>query len=267
MNSFCQILQITFFSIIRDRVLYALAGAGLLLFVLVPVISLFSMRQIQELGITLSLSSISLVLLVLATLLGGFSVWRDIERRYTAAVLGLPVSRTEFLLGKFAGISLFLGLCVIVLGLISVVVINLSASFYPSDLPIAWATIALAIVAEGLKYILLTAFALLLSSLSTSFFLPIFGTLAIYFTGNASQEVMEYVSGEFGQQISTPAKLVIQSVYYLVPNFSIFDLKVYAVYALPVSIDSILYMVLYFLIYTAILLFLATRAFSRRELV
>ena len=78
---------------------------------------------------------------------------------------------------------------------------------------------------------------------------------------------MEYVSGEFGQQISGPAKLVIQGVYYLVPNFSVFDLKVYAVYALPANMDSILYMILYFAIYTTILLSLAVKAISRRELI
>ncbi len=74
-------MVVTVRSILRDRVLHALLGVALLLFLLVPVFSLFSMRQVQELSVTLCLSALSLVLLVLSVLLGASSIWRDIERR------------------------------------------------------------------------------------------------------------------------------------------------------------------------------------------
>ncbi|MGA2152083.1 MAG: ABC transporter permease, partial [Geobacteraceae bacterium] len=79
--------------LLRDRLLQAVLGVAAVMLLLVPSLSTFSMRQVQELAITLSLSSISLVLLVLALLLGSSAVWRDIERRYTASILALPVSR------------------------------------------------------------------------------------------------------------------------------------------------------------------------------
>lgn len=266
MTTVWNMMFLTFLAILRDRVLHALLGVALLMLMLVPVFSLFSMRQVQELSITLSLSSISFILLVLSTLLGASSIWRDIERRYTASVLGLPVSRTGYLLGKFCGIALFLVACTALLAVVSVVVIKIGAAQYSAEVPVRWGNILLAIAADGLKYVLLAAVALLFSSLCTSFFLPIFGTMAIYLAGSASQEVMEFVSGEFGRQISPVAKGGIQVVYYLLPNLSAFDLKVEAIYALPLSASGLLLTFLYFLVYTGILLSLAAWSFSRREL-
>jgi hypothetical protein len=117
-----------------------------------------------------------------------------------------------------------------------------------------------------LKYVLLVAVALLFSSLSTSFFLPVFGTLAIYFAGGAAQEVMEFVSGAFGQQLSPLSKAVIQACYYLLPNLAIFDFSVEAIYALSVAPERLIATLAYFAIYTSILLSLAVWCFSRREL-
>ena len=265
MNSVFLVTGVTLRSILRDRVLHALLSVALLMFLLVPAFSLFSMRQVQELSITLSLSCTSFILLILSTLLGASSIWRDIERRYTASILGLPVSRAGYLLGKFFGITLFIAACTALFAVVSVVVIKIGAAQYPADISVRWENVLLAIGADGLKYVLVAAVALLFSSLSTSFFLPVFGTLAIYFAGSASQEVIAYVSGEFGRQISPVAKGFIQLVYYLLPNLSAFDLKVEAIYALPLSASGLLLTFLYFLVYTGTLLSLAVWNFSRRE--
>jgi ABC-type transport system involved in multi-copper enzyme maturation permease subunit len=224
------------------------------------------MRQVQELSITLSLSAISITLLCLATLLGAFSVWRDIERRYTAAVLGLPVSRASYLLGKFFGNTIVIVICALLLGGVSLAIIHFTAAQSPSEIKIIWFNIVAAIVADTLKYILLAALALFFSSFSTSFFLPIFGTVSMYFAGNASQDVFEYVSGDYGRSIPLLFKQCIKGVYYLLPNFSAFNLKVQAIYALPLPLDGLLLLFLYFFIYTAIIIYLAVWIFTRREL-
>jgi ABC-type transport system involved in multi-copper enzyme maturation permease subunit len=253
-------------AIVRDRALYAVLGVALTMILLVPALSSFSMRQVQELAITLSLSAISGVLLVITLLLGASSIWRDIERRYTTSLLTLPITRAMFLLSKFISIGLFLSLCALVLGLGGAAVIVIAAYSYPSDIPVAWGNIALALTGDVLKYLLLAGFALLLSSVSTSFYLPFFGTLAIYFCGSASQEVFEYVKSEFGQGMNPLASKVVTVTYYLLPNFAAFDFQVSAVYGLAVPLEGLLLTVIYALVYTGILLCLAVFAFNRREL-
>ena len=76
-------LKIAFFTVramIKDRMFYLILSM-LLLFILVPVFSSFSMRQIQEVSITMSLSLNSFILLFLAMFGGVVTVWRDIERK------------------------------------------------------------------------------------------------------------------------------------------------------------------------------------------
>ncbi len=253
-------------SILRDRILHVLAAAGAFILLLVPVLSMFSMRQVQELSITLSLSTISFLLLIFSAVLGSFSIWRDIEKRFTTSVLGTPLSRTSYVLGKFSGIALFILVCAAVLGIVSLWVIAYSTVQYRSEIPVNWLNISTAIIADAFKYILLSAFALLFSSVSTSFFFPFFATIAVYFAGSASQEVFEYVSGEYGRTLSPVAKIVIKGVYYLLPNFAAFDFKMQAIYALVLPFKGIAFTLVYFLVYTAILLVLSVWAFSRREL-
>ncbi|OGR31008.1 MAG: hypothetical protein A2091_06580 [Desulfuromonadales bacterium GWD2_61_12] len=253
-------------AIVRDRVLAAVVGVALAMIMLVPALSSFSMRQVQELAITLSLSAISGMLLIITLLLGASSIWRDVERRYTTSILTLPISRGVFLLSKFFSIVLFLLLCTIVLGLASAVVIILAAASYPSDLPILWNNIVLALAGDFFKYLLLAGVAVLLSAVSTSFYLPFFATLAIFFCGSASQEVYEYVSGELGHGLHPLSAKAVTLSYYLLPNFAAFDFQVQAVYGLPVPLSGFLLAVVYALIYTAILVGLAMFAFGRREL-
>ncbi len=252
--------------ILRDHLLIAVLGVAAVMLLLVPSLSAFSMQQVQEVAITLSLSSISLVLLVLSLLLGSSAVWRDVERRYTASVLSLPLSRATYLLAKFGSIALFLGACGAILAVVSAIVIPLAAAVRPSELPIAWGTIILAVAADVLKYMLLSAVAVLLSAISTSFYLPFFGTLAIYLAGSASQEVFEYVSGQYGQELQPLAVAAIKAVYYLLPNFAAFDFKIHAVYSLSVSAQAVLLPFFYAVTYTSILLGLAVWVFNRREL-
>lgn len=261
------IFEATLKSFIRDRLLQLLSVCALFIFLVVPAISLFSMRQVQELSVTLSLSAISLILLILTIILGSSSVWRDLDRRYLASVLGLPVSRTSYILGKFGGIVVFIMIGCIVLGLVASAAIALTSSQYPSDIPVRWLHIWVAILLDGLKYILVAAIALLFSSLSTSFYVPFFATLVIYFCGSASQEVYEYILSGYGKNLSAVTRMVVSAVYYCIPNLAAFDAKVQAVYALTISAQGLLFTGIYFLLYVGILLLITVWAFNRRELV
>lgn len=266
MNAFVSSVRLTFLWALRDRLLNAVLGVTLLLILLVPAFSLFSMRQVQELAVTLTLSAVSFVLLVLSVLMGSSSIWRDVERRYTASVVTLPISRHSYVLGKFCGISLFLALTGLLLGCAGVIVVVLSAARYPSDLPVHWLNFGLAIGADILKYVLLTAVAMLFSALSTSLFLPMFGSIAVFLAGSGSQEVFEYVSGQYGKTLAPATVGLVKGAYYCLPNFAAFNLKVQAIYGLPHSWSGLWLTGLYFIVYTLIALLGCMALFSRRQL-
>ncbi len=265
-TQFIALILVNLKALLRDRILHAIFAVSFVILLLVPTLSTFSMRQVQELSITLTLSATSMALLVSALLLGASAIWRDIERRYTASVLPLPITRSCYLLSKFSSCVIFLLLCALVLGIASAVVIYLSSLQYPSTVPICWLNIFLAITFDVLKYILLAAIAVTLSAVSTSFALPFFGTLAIYFAGSAAQEVFEYISGQYGEQISPLALSAIKAVYYILPNFAGYDFKVHAVYALPITLDAVLFPVFYSVFYVSIVLGLGVWLLNRRQL-
>ncbi|MGB9082605.1 MAG: ABC transporter permease subunit, partial [Desulfuromonadaceae bacterium] len=132
MRTIWQMTVLVLKTVMRDRLLLAVGMTGIVISCAIPSFSLFSMRQVQELSITLSLSAISFVLLVFTLLLGSSSVWRDIDRRFTTSLLGLPLSRTSYVLGKFCGISLVIICCGLLLGIIALGVIAFSSTLYVS---------------------------------------------------------------------------------------------------------------------------------------
>ncbi len=259
------IIFITIKGIFRDRVFHGIMVTACA-FLLIPIVASLSMRQVTELSITLSLSLISFILLLLAVFLGGTSLWKDIEKRYTFSVLGLPLSRQRYLLGRFGGTALFLLLVAVVLGIVAFAVILYSSTIYPSDRPVVWSTMALCILFDALKYILLIAVAFLFSTVSTSFFLPVFGTLATFFTGGITQQVYEYIHSPASKNLSPAVKQIASGLYFLLPNFGAFDLKVNAIYGLPVPANGLFLTMAYFVVYVGILLSISAAIFLRREM-
>jgi Cu-processing system permease protein len=256
---------VTFKGIFRDRTFYGIALVALL-FVSIPLIASFSMRQVQELSVNLSLSLISFILLMLAFFLGGVSLWKDIDRRHIYTVLGLPLSRSSYLLGKFCGVALFMLLVAGFLGLVATVAVALSVGGVPPLRPLDWSVFTLAVGFDLLKYLLLVAIAFLLSTASTSFFLPIFGTISIFLVGSSSQEAYDFIQTEAGSQLPWLVKQAAVGLYYLLPNFAAFDLKLNAVYGVAIDGAGLALTLLYFLVYSALVLAAATFVFDRREL-
>ncbi len=256
---------VSFKGVWRDRIFQGILVVSAF-FLVVPVISSLSMRQVTELSVTLSLSLISFILLLLSVFLGGTALWKDIERRYTFSVLGLPIARHHYVIGKFLAIASFVFLTVLALGLVALAVIWYSSTVYPPFRPLIWSNIILCLLFDGLKYIILLAFGVLLSTLSTSFFLPVFGSISIYLVGSASQQVFDFLKTAAGQQLPETLRFIAEGLYYLLPNFSAFDLKVYAVYSLEPSWSGLALTALYGIIYSVILITLASFLFARREL-
>lgn len=260
-----QVFIISFKAIIRDKFNLGLLFIAFLFFV-IPSISTLSLRQVTPLAITLSLSLTSFILLISAVFLGGTSLWKDIERKNIFSVLGMPITRPSYILGKYMGVCSFLLLVSLILTTLVMSAIWVTAASYPPTRPILWNNILWAIFFGVLKYCLLISIAFLFSAVSTSFFLPLFGTITVYVTCNATQGVYDYIHTDQGQQLSVFATLLVKIFYYTLPNFSAFDLSTQAIYGLAIDTNALLLTSLYGLTYIGIILGLTCVIFSRREL-
>lgn len=252
--------------IFRDRVFHGIFASSLI-YLAIPVVSTLSMRQVTELSMTLTLSLQSFILLLLATFLGGTSLWKDIDRRYVFSVASLPISRGQYLLGKFFSVAIFVLLVATVLGLFALLIVYGMNSFYPPlSKPVVWGNLFWTLLFDSLKYVLLIAVAFLFSTVSTSFFLPLFGTIAVFLSGCASQAVFDFIQTSSGQKLPLLVRQFAEVFYYLIPNFSAFDFKLQAIYGLELPSRGLLLTAGYFFVYLCILLTAAVLLFSRREL-
>lgn len=260
------IISITLKGIFRDRIFQGIMALAVLFF-LIPSVASLSMRQVTELSITLSLSLISFILLLLSVFLGATSIWKDIERRYTFSILSLPISRTTYLMGRFLGIAIFMLFTALCLGSIAMMVINVASVIYPPTRAILWSAVFATILFAALKYILLVSVAMLLATVSTSFFLPVFGTICTFMAGSITQQVYDYLHTPSAAKTVSPLLSQAASVfYYMLPNLSAFDLKINAIYAIPLNVNGLAVTACYFLIYTAILLATGAILLGRREM-
>jgi ABC-type transport system involved in multi-copper enzyme maturation permease subunit len=259
------LITVNLLAIFRDRVFHGILAIAAV-FLLIPSVSSLSMRQVTELSITLSLSLLSVILLLLSVSLGATTLWKDIERRYTYSVLSLPMGRSSYLIGKFMAVSIFILLAALVLGAVACVVVVFSSGIYPSERPVLWTNLVVCIIFAALKYIILVSYAFLFSTISTSFFLPVFGTIAVFMAGNASQQAYDFIHSPAANSLSPLIKDAASFFYYILPNFSAFDLQVNAIYGIALSGRAVFLPIIYFCIYTPLLIAAAAVIFARREM-
>jgi ABC-type transport system involved in multi-copper enzyme maturation permease subunit len=233
MGKIYAIVRVTFLGGVRDRTLFGIFILGLLLLLTIPVFSYFSMRQTTEVAAGYALSVISLIGLLLTVFMGGNLISRDIDRRGIHTVVTLPISRSQYMVGKFIGLALLLLVSLVILYLLAAIAVFLISLQYPPAKPLPW------------KIYLLNSFA-------TSTFLPMALTLAVYGIGQNTALVKDYLAkGTNAEEISPVITVVAKASYYIFPNLSAFDIRNAFVYGM---------------FYIGVVISMATFVFSRRDL-
>jgi len=257
--------ELTLKGLLRDKILHGFFFVSII-YLMVPFVSALSLRQVTALSVSLSISVVSFILILISIFIGGTILWKDFDRRYIISFASLPVSRSTYILGKFFGVAAFLLVVSCALGLCAFLVVYFTSIMHPPDRPIIWANLFISLGMDYLKYVFLVCFALLFSTVSTSFFLPVFGTISIFWLGSASQEAFDYIQTDGGARMPALAKLLVKAFYYVIPNFSAFDFKLAAIYGLPVAPSSVFMVLGYFTVYASLILGFTVIIFSRREL-
>jgi ABC-type transport system involved in multi-copper enzyme maturation permease subunit len=251
----------TFRAAIRDKILYNLLIFALILIVGSILLSTITIGERSKIIIDFGLSGINLFGVLMAIFLGIGLVSKEIERKTLYTVLSKPISRTEFLFGKYAGLLLTLAVNVVVMTL--ALYLTLIIEELRWGLPI-WGIPLRLLEAIGMTYLqlaLLTAVALLFSTFTTTTLAAIF-TLSIYVIGHISKDLVA-----LGEKL--PAKstaILLKAIYYTLPNLSNFDIKGQIVHNVPIPADYFLMTFLYAICYIALLIGMAAFIFQQRDL-
>jgi ABC-type transport system involved in multi-copper enzyme maturation permease subunit len=243
----------TFRETVRERVLYNLVFFALLMMASGLLLSDLSIRQEGKIIKDVGLASIEIFGMLIALFLGVGLLTREIEKRSLYPLLARPLSRDELLLGKFTG-------------LVFTIVVN-SAVMTAGMFATQWVTggaidlvLLKAVYATVLSMLMVVALAQLLSVM-TSPLIALVGTLGLIMAGRLS-DVVKNVK----QVIPDAPQWLIDTVYYLLPNFRHFDLKSAVVYGDPIPAARLFWLTAYACTYTGVALLAAILAFRRREL-
>ena len=239
---------------IRDKILYGIIIFGLLYIFFTLFLADLVLKEptmIKAFGLT----GIYFFNAIIALFLGTTSFFKDVDRKVVYFILSKPVSRMQFVLGKFFGLCFVLALSSAMLGVAYMGVVLFEHGGFD------WIGLA-AIAMQFLEMALFLAFAIFVSTFSSSL-LSIVYTSGVFFLGHiVSQLVTDAKSIGLGG-----IKLwLVQILYYIFPNLEKFDARDFAVHAVPTPWISFLFAVTYAAVYIIFLLSAAVWVFDKKEI-
>lgn len=246
----------TFREAVRDRVLYNLVVFVLLLTACAIFIGELSADQETKVISDLGLSATLIFGAFIAIFVGTGLVSKEIERRTIYALLAKPVRRSEFIVGKYLGLCLTLFVNVSVMGVGIILALTcVKGGWNPNA-----ANVVPALLMIYLELVILVSVTMLFSSFSS----PALSALlafGIFVIGNFSAD-MRLFAESLG---SNAAKLFFGALFYLLPNLSIYSWVTPAGHGRVPSLIELLTALLYALLYSTIVLALASFVFQRRN--
>lgn len=235
-----------FLEILKDKILYNIIVFSALMLGLSVLASHLTFIQPSRVILDFGLSAVNISLSLVSVFFGASMLAREFERRTVYVTLSRPVSRLQFIFGKFTGLSgvVFLNwvlFCISFLGIYA----------FSSAEPISL-TLLMALFLVFIQCLLLIALAMAFSAFSTTS-LSVMMVVGIYIVGaNVSQ-----IQAAALRVKSIPGKLALQWVSNLVPNFEHFHWGFKVTYGIPVPTTLAIHAVLYGLGYSVVALLCA----------
>ena len=244
----------TFREAVRDRVFYSILAFAMAMVLFSVLLGKLSLGESYKIIQDFSLAATSLFGALVTVFVGIGLVYKEIEKKTIYNILSKPVARWQFIVGKFLGLSLVIGVLVLAMTVILFIV----CYFIKGSIP--WVDLY-ALVAIFFELEITLAFAILFSSFSTPFLSGMF-TLSFFIVGHVSHDFYEiYVHASQGA-----ASGLLTWLFYLLPDYSILDYKREVVQLVTIDNGAYALSLGYALLYASILLLLSGLIFEGRDL-
>ena len=262
------IAWITFKDSIRNKALYGIFFLGIIMFVANILITGMFSWEIGKVAVDVSLSVVSFSGLILIFFFSIQMVSNDIEKKTLYLVLSRPVTRAQYILGKYAGLGAIIFFSSAVLSICAAFSVKLSTLGTEGYIPVnfSWSTFVLSVFFLTLSLLVMTAISVLWVSITSHPFTAVLLTIMTYFIGQNMENVKNIIMSTKAFSPDTVSMKIIHLVSWIIPNLAVFDLKTTAAYGLPLDTASLLWTALYGVSYIGICLIFAILIFQRREL-
>ena len=253
---------------LRERAFLGIMIFAFLLLLASGAIADLSIGNVLKVTQDLGLATVSFTALLLAFFMGTHLIAKDLDKRSIYMVLSKPIGRGNYILGKYGGLTILVGLST---ALVTIFMLVATFYFYKTTRlynppQVAWVKLVVASIFIFLEASLILAVSLFFSSFTSSALLALFLTLAVYIVGQSTHQVMEFIQGPLGKKTSPVVKVLAKGAYYVFPDLSLLDLKTAAVHNLPMPPGDLIKALLYTVVYVAFLLIAASLIFKKREM-
>lgn len=238
---------------IRDRVFVLVGAFGLLMVASSVFISPLTVGAQQKIVADMGLAAMSAFALLVALLVGSGMVSKEMDRRTIATLLSKPLSRREYLLGKYLGLSATILAMMATMAALFLVAVWLSGGQ-------ATGAYFTSMALSALEMLVVVAVVIFFSAITGPVLTSLF-TLGVFIAGRCvgDLEAFARVAGD------APMARSLAAAKWLLPNLDLFNVRNAAVHGLPIEGGHLLWAVLYALMYGTALLALAELAFARKD--
>ena len=243
----------TFRETIRDKILYNLVLFAVLLIGTSVLLGTLTIGEQARIVNDLGLAAINLVAVIIAIFAGIGLVTKEIERRTVYTILARPITRVQFVLGKYMGLGLIVIVNITIMFVMFLGTILLTGNAIHGSL---FQAVELILV----EALLVMAIALFFSTFSSST-LSATMTLGLFVIGHLTSDLKD-IAGK-SQSLFTEAALT--ALYYICPNLEMLNIKGQAASGLLVAAGYQATATVYGLLYAGLLLTGACLIFQRRD--
>jgi hypothetical protein len=238
---------------VRSKLLYSLLFFAILIILAGVALAALSYVERERILQDVGIASIRLFSVAIAIFVGVGLIHKEVERRTVQTILSKPLSRAEFLLGKYLGLVMiiWLQMAIMVAFFVGVSLITgapLGVSHWASFLLTA---IELAVV---------VAFATLFSAFTTPM-LASFFSCGLWVMGHLTRNLRDH--GAEAEQVFVREGTV--WLHRILPDLESFNLSKEASHLLPIAASDVWIPAIYGLGYAAVLLVMATAIFEQRD--
>jgi ABC-type transport system involved in multi-copper enzyme maturation permease subunit len=238
---------------IRSKLLYTLFFFAMVLILASLILANISYVERNRILQDIAMASIRFFSVAIAIFVGVGLIHREVDRRTVYTILSKPLSRGEFLLGKYFGLVATLWLQAAIMSCVFVVI----SLFREVPLTDGHAA-AFGLLAMELAVV--TAIATLFSAFTTPLLASLFAG-GVWIAGNLSRNLRDI-------GIDSDAEIVRQVtalLHRLLPDLASFNLSIEAAHGLPLAASDLWLPVVYGVAYATIVLICAVTVFERRD--
>ena len=263
------VMKITFKEGVRSRILFGITFLAILLFASNLVITNLFFFELGKVMVDIGFSALSLSGLSIVFFLGIGLLSRDIHDRTVYMVISRPVTRWQYVVGKFGGLALTLVMVMGILGALALVSFIVCSYLVPgAGLPrnFSWANMLITVLFNFLSLLVVMSFAFFFTIISSSMYLAMLFTFCVYFIGHSLETIVKIlVQGELVK--AGPSFIfLMKGITWIFPNLSAFDLKASLAYGLPQDPGYLLWTGIYGCTYSFLVILVTVFIFQRKDI-